>query len=194
MSDRLNKNTNWKVNCEKITTNKRDESTDGDSPIIFNVDTQQYEGWDGLSWVSLGSINNQRLDELIKQTKSYGHIGVTSTNPFITTSDQLQLVDTWVFNLETSGYYELSIAIEWRLNQTNQDAIFEFTFNGVPGTEINQEPKDGTNRIFLTSFVLADLDEGPNTLEFYARKEISNTSELRVFSSRFTARRISNIS
>ena len=51
--ERNNKNTNWKVKCERMTTEKRDSSTDGDNPVIFNTDTNQYEGWNGTEWIAL---------------------------------------------------------------------------------------------------------------------------------------------
>ncbi len=50
---RFNKNTNWKVKCERMSTARRDKATDGDNPVIFNTDTNQYEGWNGTEWIAL---------------------------------------------------------------------------------------------------------------------------------------------
>ena len=127
-------------------------------------------------------------------TTSYGHIGITNDAPFTTTLDTPQLVDTWDFNLLLDGTYELSVAIEWGLNAVNQDAIFRFDVNGVQGITVNQEPKDATNRIFLTTFVLDNLSVGANRIEFFANKENDNTNILTIYSSRFTARKITTLS
>lgn len=54
-NERITKNTNWKVKCERMTTDKRNKSQDGDNPIIFNTDTNNYEGWNGSEWISLTS-------------------------------------------------------------------------------------------------------------------------------------------
>ena len=130
----------------------------------------------------------------INDVVSYGHIGITNANPFTTTSNVAQLVDTWNFDLLQTGFYDLHVAIEWRLNATNQDAVLRFDVNGATGIEINQEPKDPSNKIFLTTFVLSELQKGINTIEFYARKENQNANILTIFSTRFTARRVNIIS
>ena len=130
----------------------------------------------------------------INDVVSYGHIGITNANPYTTNSNVAQLVDTWNFDLLQTGFYDLHVAIEWSLNATNQDAVLRFDVNGATGIEINQEPKDITNKIFLTTFVLSELQKGLNTIEFYARKETQNASILTIFSTRFTARRINIIS
>lgn len=130
----------------------------------------------------------------INDVVSYGHIGVTAANPFTTNSNTPQLVDTWNFDLLQTGFYDLHVAIEWSLNATNQDAVLRFDVNGATGIEINQEPKDPTNKIFLTTFVLSELQKGLNTIEFYARKENQNANILTIFSTRFTARRVNIIS
>ena len=130
----------------------------------------------------------------INDVVSYGHIGITNANPFTTNSNTPQLVDTWNFDLLQTGFYDLHVAIEWSLNATNQDAILRFDVNGATGIEINQEPKDPTNKIFLTTFVLSELQKGLNTIQFYARKENQNANILTIFSTRFTARRVNIIS
>ena len=306
IEERTNKNSNWKVKCEKMDTQKRDSSTDGDHPVIFNTDTNQYEvmtdneGWNGTEWIALaggggggsvtasngltkvgddirlgGAINESTqidlgsfdftiqgdnpnfglgrdcfmsfsdgvggslgfdlssrsdgfkivdtvfnrglfatqdfsanyddltyvqkkyVDDAIAQltieNTSYGHIGVTNDSPIVITEATPQLVDTWDFNLLLDGTYELSVAIEWNLNAGNQDAIFRFDVNGVQGINVNQEPKDGTNRIFLTTFVLTDLTSGLNKVEFFANKE-AEANFLTIFSTRFTARKITTLS
>ncbi len=50
---RFNKNTNWKVNVTEMSTARRDKATDGDHAIIFNTDTNQYEGYNGTEWIAL---------------------------------------------------------------------------------------------------------------------------------------------
>ena len=372
---RFNKNTNWKVKCERMDTIKRDKSTDGDNPVIFNTDTKQYEGWNGTEWVSLagggsgpgeslwersagtnslvpkdsnsvasgqfsiaegfgtkangdysrtggrsttvevsaeggiaegedtitrgkgarsGGIESEangdssvadgdnviaqsygetvvgtynKLDEtfnptvsvpedkafsvgvgqfgdekngivirkngivtiptqtpqqydddvtgkilvtkevlentiitppdlaqLIKETTTYGHLGITNDNPLVTQSIVPILADSWDFDLLLDGTYELSVAVEWNLDNPNRDAVFRVDVNGVQGISVNQEPKDATNRLFLTSFVLADLSQGLNTIELFVNKELENNNILTIYGTRFTARKIQQIS
>ncbi len=136
----------------------------------------------------------QMLDKLTKDTTNYGHIGVTNDSPFTTVLTTPQLVDTWDFDLLVDGNYELSVSIEWNLNNPNNDAIFRFDVNGVQGINVNIEPKDGTSRLFLTTFVLTNLNAGANKIEFFANKETANNNILTVYSSRFTAKKIQILS
>ncbi len=365
---RFNKNTNWKVKCERMSTARRDKATDGDNPVIFNTDTNQYEGWNGTEWIALaaggsggtslwevssganslipkgssniasgdnaiaegfgtkaqapysrtggrsttvepsaeggiaegedtitrgkgarsggieteangnssvadgdnviaqsyaetvlgaynaldenfnptvqvpedkafsvgvGSFQDRKdglvvrkngvvttpeqsiaefdndstgkivvtkeimenvIDSIVKSKTTYGHIGITYDNPLVTQSNVAIEADSWDFDLLIGGTYELSVAVEWGLQATNQDAIFRFDVNGATGLEINQEPKDTTNRIFLTTFVLTNLSEGLNNIKMFIRKELDNTNRFTVYSTRFTASKIDIIS
>ena len=136
----------------------------------------------------------QILEQLTKDTTNYGHIGITNDSPFTTQSITPTLVDTWNFDLLVDGHYELSVAIEWNLDNPNNDGIFRFDVNGVQGINLNIEPKDATSRLFLTTFVLTDLNAGANKIEFYANKETANNNILTVYSSRFTAKKIQILS
>tara|TARA_R110002050_G_scaffold260711_3_gene400480 strand:+ start:11945 stop:12664 length:720 start_codon:yes stop_codon:yes gene_type:complete len=64
-NQRNNKNTNWKVNCERMSTARRDKVTDGDNAIIFNTDTNNYEAWDGTGWSSLSETISEIGERLI---------------------------------------------------------------------------------------------------------------------------------
>ncbi len=136
----------------------------------------------------------EKINENFELLNSFGHIGVTNANPFTTTANTPQLVDTWNFNLFKQGYYDLHVAIEWSLNAANQDAVLRFDVNGATGIEINQEPKDITNKIFFSTFALQDLNQGANVIEFYARKENDNSNTLTIYSTRFTARYVNILS
>jgi hypothetical protein len=47
------KNTVWSTPVECMTTQERDDATDGDFSIIFNTDEGGYQGWNGSSWSDL---------------------------------------------------------------------------------------------------------------------------------------------
>lgn len=141
-----------------------------------------------------GVSGSTLTDALNNISLLYGHIGVTSDAPFTTTSDAAQLVDTWSLTLPDTDTYDVTVTVEWSLNAANQDAIFRFDVNSAVGLEINQEPKDTTNKIFFTTFALVGLQSGANTIEFFARKESGNSSTLTVFSNRFMAQKINVLS
>jgi len=124
----------------------------------------------------------------------YAHTGVTYASPFTTTANTPQLVDTWTLNIPADSMYSILVTVEWQLSATNQDAIFRFDVNGATGIEINQEPKDSTNNVFFTTFAFDSLEEGSNTIEFYARKEASNSNVLTIKSNRYTAQKIDEMS
>jgi len=126
--------------------------------------------------------------------KLYAHKGVVSDAPFKTTSNVAQLVDTWELNVSEAGLYNVFATVEWKLNATNQDAVFRFDLNGVTGIELNQEPKDSTNKVFLSTFVFDTLQAGQNTIKFYARKESEGTNTLTISSNRCTAQKIDELS
>jgi hypothetical protein len=86
------------------------------------------------------------------------------------------------------------VTVEWKLNATNQDAVFRFDLNGATGIEINQEPKDATNNVFLTTFAFDTLQQGNNTIELYVRKEQNNSNTLTINSNRYTAQKIDELS
>jgi len=126
--------------------------------------------------------------------KLYAHKGITADAPFTTSSNVAQLVDTWTLNVSEEALYNVVVTVEWRLSATNQDAIFRFDLNGATGIEINQEPKDATNNVFLTTFAFDTLQVGQNTIEFYARKEQDNSNLLTINSNRYTAQKIDELS
>jgi len=126
--------------------------------------------------------------------KLYAHKGVTVDAPFTTSSNTAQLVDTWTLNVSEEALYNVVVTVEWKLNATNQDAVFRFDLNGATGIEINQEPKDPTNNVFLTTFAFDTLQAGQNTVEFYARKEQNNANILTINSNRYTAQKIDELS
>jgi len=127
-------------------------------------------------------------------SKLYAHKGVTVDAPFTTSSNVAQLVDTWTLNVSEEALYNVVVTVEWKLNANNQDAVFRFDLNGVTGIEINQEPKDVTNNVFLTTFAFDTLQAGQNTVEFYARKEQGNANVLTINSNRYTAQKIDVLS
>ncbi len=96
--------------------------------------------------------------------------------------------------MSEEALYNVVVTVEWRLSATNQDAIFRFDLNGATGIEINQEPKDATNNVFLTTFAFDTLQVGQNTIEFYARKEQNNSNLLTINSNRYTAQKIDELS
>ncbi len=156
-------------------------------PLGVNIDgVQESSSRKFLSQAQSDAIDNISL--------LYGHIGVTSDAPFTTTSDTAQLVDTWNLTLPDTDTYDVTVTVEWSLNAANQDAIFRFDVNSAVGFEINQEPKDTTNKIFFTTFALVGLQSGANTIEFFARKESGNANTLTVYSNRFTAQKIDVLS
>jgi len=146
----------------------------------------------------LSAYEFNRMVEVIDSNSNsgtvYGHIGVTNDLPFVTSSNQFQDVDTWTIDIKQDGTYNIHVTVEWRLSATNQDAIFRFDVNGQTGIEINQEPKDGSNNIFFTTFALTELNAGINTIELKARKESSNSSNLTINSNRYTAQKIDILS
>ena len=130
----------------------------------------------------------------LKVSRLYAHKGITVDAPFTTTSNVAQLVDTWTLNIPDQSLYNILVTVEWRLNATNQDAVFRFDLNGITGIEINQEPKDATNNVFLTTFAFDTLQQGNNTIELYVRKEQNNSNTLTINSNRYTAQKIDELS
>ncbi len=126
--------------------------------------------------------------------KLYGHRGRGAGNEFTTTSDVFQLVDTWNLTVDVADVYDIISTVQWNLNDTAIDAIFRFDVNGVTVLEAEQEPKDTSNVIFLTTFGLLDLTAGSNTIEFFARKSVGNGDILTVFTNGFTARIVDELS
>ena len=130
----------------------------------------------------------------LKVSRLYAHKGITVDAPFTTTSNVAQLVDTWTLNIPDEALYNVLVTVEWKLNATNQDAVFRFDLNGATGIEINQEPKDATNNVFLTTFAFDTLQQGNNTIELYVRKEQNNSNTLTINSNRYTAQKIDELS
>jgi len=126
--------------------------------------------------------------------KLYGHQGITSGNEFTTTSNVFQLVDTWTLNVDKADVYDIVTTVQWNLNDTGIDAEFRFDVNGVTVLDAEQEPKDTSNVIFLTTFGLVNLNQGDNTIELFARKSVPNGDVLTIFSNAYTARIIDVIS
>jgi len=144
----------------------------------------------------LKTINNESIEGAgnIAWPLLYGHIGVTNSSPFVTTSNQPQLVDTWNLVLPDTDTYDVIVTVEWNLDDTGIDAIFRFDVNGATGIETEQEPKDSSNRIFFTTFALTPLQAGSNTIELFVRKSVNNGDDLTIFSNRYTARKIDVLS
>ena len=144
----------------------------------------------------LKTINNESIEGAgnIAWPLLYGHIGVTNSSPFVTTSNQPQLVDTWNLVLPDTDTYDVIVTVEWNLDDTGIDAIFRFDVNGATGIETEQEPKDSSNRIFFTTFALTPLQAGSNTIELFVRKSLGNGDDLTIFSNRYTARKIDVLS
>lgn len=139
-------------------------------------------------------VGGQKINNNFQLLNTLGHIGVTNANPVVIPDNTPTIVDTWNFDILTSGFYKLEVAIEWGLNATTQDAIFRFDVNGATGIEINQEPKDATNKVYFTTFVIVELNAGSNVIEFYGRKEGLGGSELTIYSSRFVGTSVNIIS
>lgn len=144
----------------------------------------------------LKTINNESIEGVgnIAWPLLYGHIGVTNSSPFVTTSNVAQLADTWNLTLPDTDTYDVIVTVEWNLDDTGIDAIFRFDVNGLTGIETEQEPKDSSNRIFFTTFALTPLQAGSNTIELFVRKSVSNGDDLTIFSNRYTARKIDVLS
>jgi len=126
--------------------------------------------------------------------KLYGHKGRGPGTEFTTTSDSFQLVDNWIFSVPTADVYDIITTVQWSLNDINMDAVFRFVVNGVVALEAEQEPKDTSNVLFLTTFGLIDLNQGANTIAFFARKTSNNADVLTVLSNGYTARIVDELS
>lgn len=101
-NQRNNRNSNWKVNCERVSTEKRDEATDGDNAIIFNVDTNTYEAWDGEQWATLSGEDNLRYVNTVEELNDISSfnrrkgiiIGVDESNEYYRLKN-----DEWTYTL-----------------------------------------------------------------------------------------------
>ena len=132
-------------------------------------------------------VGGEKINNNFQVLNTFGHIGITNANPTEIDVNTPVLVDSWSFDILTPGTYKVEVAIEWGMNATNQDAIFRFDVNGATGLELNQEPKDPTNKVFLTTFVLLELNAGTNLIEFFGRKENTGATVLSIYASRFFA-------
>ncbi len=139
--------------------------------------------------VEIGNANSQ--SGLV-----YGHVGVTSDSPVEATTENFIDVDTWTFDVQVAGTYNIFVTVEWKFAVTNQDAVFRFDVNDLVGLEINQEPKDASNHVFFTSFAMVDLNTGINTVKLKARKELAGdiNKPVQIFSNRFTAQKVDVLS
>jgi hypothetical protein len=179
-----------------VTISGLQQSIDANAQSITNIqsDVLSLQSTRLQSVTGDGVDNTDPLNPVISYPKLYGHIGVTASSPFTTTSNAPQLVDTWNLNLPDASTYDVFVTVEWNLDDTSMDAILRFDVNGATGIEINQEPKDSSNSIFFTTFAITPLQAGLNVIEFYTRKENPNGDVLTIISNRFTARKIDELS
>jgi len=129
--------------------------------------------------------------------KLYAHKGITVADPpFENNTSTPVLADTWTLNIPEDGTYSISVTVEYNINNVQRDAIFRFDLNGATGININQESKDGTNKIFFTTFAIDDLTAGNNVIEFYASIENPQNADQRiqVVSNRFLAQKVDELS
>lgn len=159
MQRRFKKNTNWKVNCERMDTEKRNLSTDGDNAVIFNTDSNKYEAWDGFEWVELNEdtvfryVNTlEELDNIPENKRRKGIIvGVDETNEYYKLKEP-----QWVYEL--SDWEILSFERNPRVN--------EYDLNGGLYQVINH------NLGYIPSYVL--LDENGTEFETKVTHDLNN--------------------
>ena len=72
------KNTNWKTTIESMSTQERNEAEDGDNVIIFNKDSNTYEGWNGSSWIGFGGDSGLNNQGFIDYNDTTGSVSLTS--------------------------------------------------------------------------------------------------------------------
>ncbi len=140
---RNNRNTNWTVRCERMTTDKRNSANDGDNPIIFNVDNNKYEGWDGTEWVSFGPSSGGTGPvvgggELEKIQGGYGLKGIDRTNRGVLGLNSMDLwSDTDGSGPETDGSFYMGGSSSMGTANGGYGADFMFGYNNQMDTYYN---------------------------------------------------------
>ena len=74
----MSKNTNWKTKIEKMSTQERNDAQDGDTAIIFNTDSSQYEGWNESGWVRMGSDGSASGNGFIDYNDTTGAVSIVA--------------------------------------------------------------------------------------------------------------------
>ena len=70
------KNTIWQTVIERMTAAQRDLAQDGENAIIFNTDSDGYEGWNGSEWISLSSDGSAHRNGFIDYNDTTGAVSL----------------------------------------------------------------------------------------------------------------------